>query len=508
MISSLSAVTNQFLNDLSRVQSLITTTTQQMTSGYRINQPSDAPDQISPLLQLMAGSSYNQTVLGNLSNVQGTVSSADQAVSSAIQLLQQATSLGAQGASSTTSATTRSQLAEQVEGIQEQMVALAGTQVSGRYIFSGDQAGSLPYALNLNPPAVTVGSAPAARINAGDTATFTVQTASGSNTIAVTGQADDTLQGQIDELNSQLQAQGLDITASLDSSGKLQLQSNDAFSVSAIAGVAANLVGTTAETADNTGLNNYRFSGQAPAQGGGTDIEITVGGKSVTAVLADPLTPSQADVDAINAALQTQGITNVSALLDLTANAISFQGSARFSVSDDHLVSGTYVANGDSVVGAQNGVDRLVASQQATRQIDIGDHTSIAVDQTAQDIFDHRNADDSLASDNVFAALNSLRIALINNDTAGVTAAQSSLETASQYLNSKAVFYGSATNRISAATNQLNTENVSLQQQISSIRDTDVVQAAETLVSAETQNQAALEAEAKLPRTTLFDYLG
>jgi flagellin-like hook-associated protein FlgL len=75
-------------------------------------------------------------------------------------------------------------------------------------------------------------------------------------------------------------------------------------------------------------------------------------------------------------------------------------------------------------------------------------------------------------------------------------------------LNSQDVFYGAATNRISAATNRLNTENVNLQQQISAVRDTDTVAAAETLTAANTQEQAAMEAEAKFPQTTLFDYLG
>jgi flagellin-like hook-associated protein FlgL len=509
MLPSLSAATNQFLNDLSRVQSVITTTTAQLTSGYRINQPSDAPDQISPLLQLMANTSSNQTVLENLTNVQATVSGADQAVSSANLLLQQATSLGAQGASSTTSATTRAQLAQQVASIQEQMVALAGTQVAGRYIFSGDQAGSQPYALNLNAPPVQIGSAPATLIKPGDTASFTIQTATGKNSFTLTGQNGDTLQSQLGELNAQMQADGYDITASLDLSGTLQFRSNSGFSVSASAGNTANLVDTALQVSDNTGLNTYQFTGQTPAAAGGSDIGITVGGTTATATLADPTAPTQGDVDAINAALRTQGITSVSALLDLSGagNTISFQGTAEFSISDDHLVSGTYAANGNSFAGVQNGVDRLVA-QQATRQIDVGNHTSIAVDQTAQDLFDHRNADDSPAPDNVFATLNSLRLALINNNTDEISAAQTSLDTASQYLNSRDVFYGSVTNRISAAVTQLNTQNVSLQQQISSIRDTDVVAAAVTLTSAETQNQAALDAEAKLPRTTLFDYLG
>ena len=123
MIPALSPAANQFLNNLTTLQSLMTTTTEDLTSGYSVNQPSDAPDEISPLLQLMASQSYNQSVLENLSTVQANVTGADQAVSSAIQLLQQATSLGAEGANSTTSAATRAQLAEQVESVQQQMVA-------------------------------------------------------------------------------------------------------------------------------------------------------------------------------------------------------------------------------------------------------------------------------------------------------------------------------------------------------------------------------------------------
>ncbi len=514
MISSLSPATNQFLNNLSSLQSLMATTTEQLTSGYSINQPSDAPDQVSPLLQLMADQSYNQTVLENLSSVQSTVSSADQAVSSAIQLLQQASSLGAEGASSSASAATRTQLAQQVETIQQQMVALAATQVSGQYIFGGDQTLSQPYALDLNPPPVAVGDPPAVAINPNDTASFTIVTpannaANPSTTITITGQTGDTLQDQINELNSQLTAQGLGISASLDLSGELQFQSDSAFSVSAVAGTAANLVSTTAETADNTGLNEYSFTGQSAAAGGGNDVEITVGGASATATLANPTAPTQADVDAINTALQAQGISSVSAVLDLTqANTISFQGSTDFSISDDHQASGTFVLDGNAGATLTNGVDRLIAPQQVTGRVDLGDHTSITVGQSAQDLFDHRNADDSLASDNVFAALNSLRVALSNNDTAGISAAQTSLDAASQYLNSQDVFYGSAENRLDAAVNQLNTENVGLQQQISAMRDTNTVQAAETLTEGETQQQAALDAEAKFPQTTLFDYLG
>jgi flagellar hook-associated protein 3 FlgL len=509
MIPSLSPALNQFLNHLSTLQAVMTTTTEQLTTGYSINQPSDAPDEISPLLQLMASQSHNQSTLENLSGVQANVTSADQAVSSAVQLLQQATSLGAEGANSTTTAATRSRLAQQVESIQEQMVSLADTQVSGQYIFSGDDSASMPYTLDLNPPPVTMGNTAAVAINPGDTATFTIQTAAGNNSITVAGNPGDTLPSQISELNSQLAAQDLGITASLGSAGQLQFQSNSAFSIRGVAGTTANLVSTTPQAIDNTGLDTYQFAGQAPAAAGGNDVEITVGSVSAAATLANPASPTQADVNAINSALQAQGITNVTAVLDLTqANAISFQGSTNFSVSDDHLTAGTFVADGNSSLAPQNGVDRLVSPQEATGQVDIGNHTFITVAQTAQDLFDHRNADDSIASDNVFAALNSLRIALTNNDTAGVSAAQTSLETASEYLNSQDVFYGATENRLDAAVTGLNSQNVDLQQQISALRDTNTVQAAETLTQVQAEEQAALDAEGKFPTITLFDYLG
>ncbi len=312
MIPTLGSSANLFLNGLSRLQSLINTDVERISSGFQINQPSDAPDQISPLLQLQASFSHNQALASNLTRVQADVTGADQAMSSAIQLLDQARSVAAQGVNSTSTVSTRAGLAQQVQSIQQSMVGLASTQVGGRYVFSGDQDTSQPYSLDLNQPSTV----------------------------------------------------------------------------------------------------------------------------------------------------------------------------------------------------PQNGVDRLITSQTATRQVELADGISIVPDQTAQDLFDHRNADDSLAPDNVFAALNSLRVALTNNDQAGIAAAQSSLQTASAYLNSKEIFYGTAENQMTAAANQISTESTDLQQQISAIRDTDVAQTAIELTSAETNSQAALSAQAKRPNSTLFDFLG
>lgn len=306
MIPSLNPSTNLFLTELSRVQATISITTEQVTSGYRINQPSDDPDQISPLLQLQANLNQNQTISQNLTVIQPEAASADQAIGSAIQLLDQALNAGAQGANSTATQQSRTILAQQVQAIQQQMVSIANTQVSGRYIFSGDQSQSPSYSYDAS---------------------------------------------------------------------------------------------------------------------------------------------------------QT------------------------------------------------NGVQRLI-TPAATRQVQLGNNSTITLDQTAQNVFDARNLDDSYATGNVFAALNALSVALSSNSEPDTVTAQSMLESASSYLNVQEGSYGNAQNRIAASITQLATEKTTLQQQISAIRDTDVVQAALQLTSAETQSQAALAAEGKLPHTSLFDFLG
>ncbi len=137
----------------------------------------------------------------------------------------------------------------------------ANTNSSVNINLTGSAVGSAGLGLNntsvLTNGSVTVGSAAAVQIAVGDSAVFTLATASGAQTITVKGNTGDTLQGQVDNLNSQLQ--GFGISASLDLSGKLQFTSANAFSVSGISTGAANLVPIstgTADTANNTGLNN------------------------------------------------------------------------------------------------------------------------------------------------------------------------------------------------------------------------------------------------------------
>jgi flagellar hook-associated protein 3 FlgL len=177
-------------------------------------------------------------------------------------------------------------------------------------------------------------------------------------------------------------------------------------------------------------------------------------------------------------------------------------------------VQGQYIFSGDQPespyyqldLAAPQGVDQLLTTA-ATQQIQDPAGGSFAVSQTAQTIFGDQNADGTPAADNVFAALNNLNNALQSNSTAGVQSALDDLQQASTHLNEMQSFYGVVEDRIQSATTYSTSRDTALQTQIGNIQDADVTSDAMLLSQANTQLQAAFQAEAQTPKSTLFKYL-
>ena len=353
-------------------------TIQQLTSGYRINSAADDAaglsvangyrNQIAELnqgvLNANQGVSQLQIVDGGLSNI--------------AQMLDRLQTLATESASDTFTGN-RATLNNEYQGLlteidrQANNVGLgdqntANATTLGVYI-GGGQSASANSTVNvdlgnqsvsaaglgllgtsvLTTPTVVLGNAisggtnnaiAATTILAGDSDTFTVATASGQAQFTIYGQIGDTLQGQVAELNANLNPLG--ISASLNQSGDLQFQSSNAFSVNAVANQANDLVSNTANTsvANNIGLNSQGIDSVA-----NTDIlQITVGSASASYTFAGA--GDQADVTGINQALQAAGITGVSAVLDVTQGGeqISLQGASTFTASLPTDGGGTHLA--------------------------------------------------------------------------------------------------------------------------------------------------------------------
>jgi flagellar hook-associated protein 3 FlgL len=139
-------ITPDLLASIEQAQQNQQTAIQQMSTGRSVNNLSDNPAAAAGLVGNNALSSENDQFLTNVSDVQGKLQTADSALSNATQLLTTAITMGAQGANGTLSASDRQALAQQVQGLQQQMLGLANTAYEGVYIFGGTNVSAPPFA--------------------------------------------------------------------------------------------------------------------------------------------------------------------------------------------------------------------------------------------------------------------------------------------------------------------------------------------------------------------------
>lgn len=368
MISVQTNVNSMLAQENLRINSNFQTRTiQRLTSGYRINSSGDDAAGLAVANQFRSQTAELAQGVRNANDGISQLQIIDGGLSNISTMLDRLNTLATQSASQTFTGD-RSTLNNEYQSLlveidrQADNIGLGANNTGnarniGVYIGGGQDANTNS-TVNVNLTAsavdstslglkstsiltngpVVLATAKASQVVAGDTATFNIQTGSGLTAITISGNATDTLQSQINQLNSQMQALG--ITASLNNAGQLQFTSANAFSVQAyattVAAGANNLVdnGTAAAAADfkdNGSLNSTVYTGT------GTTMNVTVGNTTATATTSG--TNTAADVAAINTALKNAGITNVTAVLEEAAAGagaagISFQGSTKFSIDD------------------------------------------------------------------------------------------------------------------------------------------------------------------------------
>lgn len=132
-----------FLANLSALENRLDKTNREVSSGLRVQTVSDAPEDVSEILQVNAAIAQNNQVQNNLQQVQTEVNAAEGAISTATTLMDRASQLAAEGSSAGT--TDPTELASQVQNLLIEMQQIANTQVAGRYVFSGDSDQTAAY---------------------------------------------------------------------------------------------------------------------------------------------------------------------------------------------------------------------------------------------------------------------------------------------------------------------------------------------------------------------------
>jgi flagellar hook-associated protein 3 FlgL len=190
-----------------------------------------------------------------------------------------------------------------------------------------------------------------------------------------------------------------------------------------------------------------------------------------------------------------------------SANTVS---AGRYIFSGDTDQVQPYTLDGSGNVSAYNGA-------ASTRQAMHPNGTSFAIARGGQEIFE-------APAGSTFASVTDLRTALENGptvpegdpqyesqysaQTTAITNALGELSQAGDQLNQQLAFYGTVQDRVSDATDAAQTLEVNQRRQLSTLTDADITTDAIELTQANTQRDAALAARAKLPTSTLFDYLG
>jgi flagellar hook-associated protein 3 FlgL len=128
------------------------TATQEMATGRSVNNLSDNPAAASALVSNNALSSENDQFITNLTDLQGKFQAGDSALNNAVQIMTTAISVGTEGANGTLSTSDRQAIAEQVQGLQQQMLGLANTSYEGTYIFAGTNVTAPAFAQNATTP--------------------------------------------------------------------------------------------------------------------------------------------------------------------------------------------------------------------------------------------------------------------------------------------------------------------------------------------------------------------
>jgi flagellar hook-associated protein 3 FlgL len=120
----------------------------ELASGRSINQPSDNAAGTSALILNHAAQSQTDSYQQNVSDLQSKLQIADSSLNSGVTVIDQAISLGVEAGNGTLSTGDRQAIAQELLGIQQQLVGIGNTTAGGTYLFGGTQVETVPFTVD------------------------------------------------------------------------------------------------------------------------------------------------------------------------------------------------------------------------------------------------------------------------------------------------------------------------------------------------------------------------
>ncbi len=505
-------VTNQLtqqsaLNNIFRISEDLFNTQNAVSSGKRIQKSSDDPSGTRQILSFRTSISQNNQYLRNINNNKGFVSNADTALEKVSLSLIRTKELVVSQLGGTSTATTRSFTAEEVNGIVSQAVLSANSKIGNRFLFGGDRVDVSPFSISASG-AVYQGNTQAISLTIGDSASLQMNLP-GSDVFSVDLNPTVTSSTLLSDLN---RGQGV-------SAGSFVLADREGNS-STLSVAANGTIGDVINTINTSGLNITASINDA-----NNGIKLT----DTSSLINQALTISESNngttaqnlglIGERNGVMQgfdlnpqlnrsmTLSQLNGGQGLDLTAIDI-VNGSASGTVSFSSLSSASSIGDAiDLINSAGLNVTAGIGSDGKGLKIVSNSSSTVAI---VKEVGGGNSAEllGLGGGRNVLTTLLQTQQALERNDTFALIALTDTLDTAINSLSGSRATLGTITRRLEDNEFSLEKELVDKTERLSDIEDVDFAKAASNLAALELAFQSTLNATSRIIQPTILNFLG
>jgi flagellar hook-associated protein 3 FlgL len=135
----------QMLMDLQRTKDQLANLQEQLASGNRLSRLSDDPTASALVLDFQTSIDQNKTYINQANSATSFLQTTETTLQSVSDAIARLLEIGQQGLSETNSNSSRSSIAQEVDGIKANLLGLANTQAQGKYIFAGTLTTTQPF---------------------------------------------------------------------------------------------------------------------------------------------------------------------------------------------------------------------------------------------------------------------------------------------------------------------------------------------------------------------------
>jgi flagellar hook-associated protein 3 FlgL len=136
---------NIILSNLNRAQRTLLRIQEELSSGYRINRPSDDPAGAARVMDYTLGLQRNASHLRNLDHVTGRLERSDASMSAVGDLLTQAKTILLDQRQAPADAASRAQAASEIDALIQSALREANARVENRHLFGGGRTTEAPF---------------------------------------------------------------------------------------------------------------------------------------------------------------------------------------------------------------------------------------------------------------------------------------------------------------------------------------------------------------------------